>query len=180
MQLIDHVSITVRDIEAARPFYRAIMTALGATVAYEQPDAIGFGERNGPTVAHHSYLSVFRSDRAAPDPRRHWCFKASSTEAVRAFHAAGLAAGGSDAGPPGSRSYHAGYYAAFLLDPEGNKVEAVFHGGADGPPGRPASGEAHGPRALSSRPASRDQRARRRGTIRLASVAANSPPPGTR
>ena len=129
MQLIDHVSITVRDIEAARPFYRAIMTALGATVAYEQPDAIGFGERNGPTVAHHSYLSVFRSDRAAPDPRRHWCFKAPSAEAVRAFHAAGLAAGGSDAGPPGSRSYHAGYYAAFLLDPEGNKVEAVFHDG---------------------------------------------------
>ncbi len=129
MQLIDHVSITARDLEAAKPFYRAIMAALGATVAYEQHDAIGFGERNGPAVALHSYLSVFRSDRAVPDPRRHWCFKAPSGEAVRAFHAAGIAAGGSDAGPPGLRSYHPGCYAAFLLDPEGNKVEAVLHDG---------------------------------------------------
>lgn len=129
MQLIDHLSITVRDLDAAKPFYRAIMSALGAKVAYDEADAIGFGERNGPAVAHHSYLSVFRSPQAVPDPRRHWCFKAPSAEAVRKFHAAGLAAGGADEGRPGLRSYHPGYYAAFLLDPEGNKVEAVFHGG---------------------------------------------------
>ena len=127
MQLLDHVSITVRDLAAARPFYRAVMTALGAALAYERDDAIGFGERNAPGVAGHSYLSVLQSADAAPDPRRHWCFKASSSGAVRAFHAAGLAAGGTDAGPPGPRSYHAGYYAAFLLDPEGNRIEAVFH-----------------------------------------------------
>ena len=130
MHLLDHASITVRDIEAAKPFYLAIMSALGASVAYEKEDAIGFGERNSPNIAIHSYISIFQSEQAIPDPRRHWCFKAPSAEAVRAFHAAGLAAGGRDEGPPGVRTYHTGYYAAFLLDPEGNKVEAVFHSGA--------------------------------------------------
>jgi len=86
--------------------------------------------QNSPNIAIHSYISVFQSEQAIPDPRRHWCFKAPSAEAVRAFHAAGLAAGGRDEGPPGVRTYHTGYYAAFLLDPEGNKVEAVFHSGA--------------------------------------------------
>ena len=129
MQLLDHCSITVRDIAAAKRFYRATMAALGAVEAYERDDAIGFGERNRPHDAGHTYLSVFRSPAAAPDPRRHWCFRAASRAQVDAFHAAGLAAGGADEGPPGLRSYHPGYYAAFLLDPEGNKVEAVFHGG---------------------------------------------------
>lgn len=129
MQLLDHVSITVRDLGTVRPFYRAIMAALGAVEAYDRVDAIGFGERNGPGAAVHSYLSVLQSDETQPDHRRHWCFRASSAAAVRAFHAAGLAAGGVDEGPPGIRSYHAGYYAAFLRDPAGNRIEAVFHGG---------------------------------------------------
>jgi catechol 2,3-dioxygenase-like lactoylglutathione lyase family enzyme len=129
MYLLDHASITVRDIEAVKPFYRAIMAALGAEVAYDDEDAIGFGERNAPSVSSHSYLSVFQSEQTMPDARRHWCFRAPSAQAVRDFHAQGLAAGGSDEGPPGLRDYHASYYAAFLLDPEGNKVEAVFHGG---------------------------------------------------
>jgi catechol 2,3-dioxygenase-like lactoylglutathione lyase family enzyme len=130
MQLLDHVSITVRDLAAAKPFYRAVMAALGATLAYERDDAIGFGERNAPAAADHTYLSVFASPSAAPDERRHVCFRAASAEAVRAFHAAGLAAGGRDAGAPALRPhYHAGYYAAFLHDPAGNKIEAVFHGG---------------------------------------------------
>lgn len=128
MQLLDHVSITVRDLAAARPFYREVLGSLGATVVYDEHDAIGFGERNDAGVAIHSYLSVFQSAHAAADPRRHWCFKAPSAAAVRAFHAAGLAHGGVDAGAPGLRDYHRSYYAAFLFDPEGNKVEAVFHG----------------------------------------------------
>ena len=127
MKLLDHASITVRDLRAAKPFYRAIMAALGAVVAYEDDDAIGFGERNSASDDSHSYVSVFEAPRAAADPRRHWCFRAQSVAQVRAFHAAGLAAGGSDDGAPGPRAYHPGYYAAFLLDPEGNKVEAVFH-----------------------------------------------------
>jgi catechol 2,3-dioxygenase-like lactoylglutathione lyase family enzyme len=127
MQLLDHVSITVRDLSRAKPFYIAVMAALQAKVAYNRPDAIGFGERNRPDDDVHTYLSVFESANASVDARRHWCFRAASAAAVDAFHAAGLASGGKSEGAPGLRNYHAGYYAAFLLDPEGNKVEAVFH-----------------------------------------------------
>lgn len=130
MRLLDHVSITLRDLAAAKPFYKAVMGALGAVVAYERDDAIGFGERNRPGDDVHTYISVYGSPFAAPDARRHWCFRAASEAQVRAFHAAGIAAGGKDEGAPGLRaSYHPQYYAAFLLDPEGNKIEAVFHGG---------------------------------------------------
>jgi catechol 2,3-dioxygenase-like lactoylglutathione lyase family enzyme len=127
MQLIDHASISLRDLKAAKPFYKATMAALGAIVAYERDDAIGFGERNRPDDDVHTYISVFQSILATVDPRRHWCFRAQSTEQVRAFHRAGLEAGGTDEGAPGLRSYHPQYFAAFLLDPEGNKLEAVFH-----------------------------------------------------
>jgi catechol 2,3-dioxygenase-like lactoylglutathione lyase family enzyme len=129
VQLLDHVSITVRELGRVKPFYVAVMSALGARIAYERPDAIGFGERNRPDDDAHTYLSVFESASAAADPRRHWCFRAASEAEVDAFHAAGLASGGSSDGAPGLRAYHAGYYAAFLLDPEGNKIEAVCHRG---------------------------------------------------
>ena len=127
MQLLDHVSITVRNFASVMPFYKAIMSTLEATVAYEDEGAIGFGERNSPHSDGHSYISVFQSEHAHADPRRHWCFRAASIKQVRAFHVAGLSAGGRDAGGPGVRHYHPGYYAAFLFDPEGNKVEVVFH-----------------------------------------------------
>lgn len=127
MKLIDHCSITVTDLRLAGPFYEAVLGALGAVVAYRRDDAIGFGERNRPDDDVHSYLSVLQSPQAVADPRRHWCFRAASIAQVRDFHAAGLKSGGTDAGAPGPRDYHPGYYAAFLLDPDGNKVEAVFH-----------------------------------------------------
>jgi catechol 2,3-dioxygenase-like lactoylglutathione lyase family enzyme len=127
MQLLDHVSITVRSLERVKPFYLGIMSALGAIVAHERDDAIGFGERNRPDSDGHTYLSVYQSSHASADPRRHWCFRATSVDQVHAFHAAGLAAGGTDDGSPGLRNYHPQYYAAFLRDPEGNKVEAVYH-----------------------------------------------------
>jgi catechol 2,3-dioxygenase-like lactoylglutathione lyase family enzyme len=129
MQLIDHVSITVRDLDGVKGFYRSVMAALGAMVAYEREDAIGFGERNRAHSDRHTYISVYQSGAAAPDPRRHYCFRADSAAQVRAFHAAGLAAGGRDQGAPGLRIYHPGYFAAFLSDPEGNRLEAVFHHG---------------------------------------------------
>ena len=129
MRLLDHTSITVRDLEKAKPFYLAVMSALGAGVAYERSDAIGFGERNRPTDDTHTYLSVCESSSASNDARRHWCFRAASKEQVDEFHAAGLNAGGTSDGAPGLRGYHPGYYAAFLLDPEGNRIEAVFHRG---------------------------------------------------
>ena len=127
MQLLDHVSITVRSLSVVKPFYLAAMSALGARVAYDRADAIGFGERNRPHDDVHTYLSVFESAHATADPRRHWCFRATSSAQVDSFHSAGLAAGGKSEGAPGLRDYHPEYYAAFLLDPEGNKIEAVFH-----------------------------------------------------
>lgn len=129
MQLIDHVSITVQNLPACRAFYVAVMAALDAGIAYDRPDAIGFGERNRPASDGHSYISVLQSASARPDARRHWCFRAQSIAQVQAFHAAGIATGGKNEGAPGLRTYHTGYYAAFLLDPEGNKLEAAFHRG---------------------------------------------------
>lgn len=127
MQLLDHLSITVADFEKAVPFYKAVMASLGAGLAYEETDAIGFGERNSPDEIQHTYLSVFSSAAASSDPKRHYCFKAESHAQVRAFHVAALKNGDSDAGQPGLRDYHRTYYAAFVLDPAGNKLEAVCH-----------------------------------------------------
>jgi catechol 2,3-dioxygenase-like lactoylglutathione lyase family enzyme len=133
VQLLDHVSITVRNLERAQRFYDAVFSALNFKKVYQRDDAVGYGTRNRPGDDGHTYLSVFQSADASPDPRRHWCFRAQSEDEVRAFHTAGLAAGGTDAGTPGLRpDYHSGYFAAFLADPEGNRVEAVVHRGATG------------------------------------------------
>jgi catechol 2,3-dioxygenase-like lactoylglutathione lyase family enzyme len=132
VRLLDHVSISVRDIRRARLFYDSIFSALQVMKAYDREDAIGYGERNRPEDDVHTYISIYRSSGSSADPRRHWCFRAPSAAAVRDFHAAGLAAGGADAGAPGLRpDYHPAYYAAFLTDPEGNRVEAVWHHGDD-------------------------------------------------
>jgi catechol 2,3-dioxygenase-like lactoylglutathione lyase family enzyme len=132
MQLLDHVSIAVPDLAAARVFYDAIMAALGAAKVYDRADAIGYGERCSASEVSHSYLAIYAAPAttaaASADDRRHWCFKAATREQVRAFHAAGLAHGGTDDGAPGLRpQYHASYYGAFLRDPAGNRVEAVCH-----------------------------------------------------
>jgi catechol 2,3-dioxygenase-like lactoylglutathione lyase family enzyme len=128
VRVLDHISITVRELERVRPFYEAVMGALGVAKAYDREDAFGFGERNRPGNDAHTYLSIYQSPFAQPDPRRHWCFRAADEAMVQAFFKAGLAAGGKSAGEPGLRpNYHPGYYAAFLEDPEGNRVEAVCH-----------------------------------------------------
>jgi catechol 2,3-dioxygenase-like lactoylglutathione lyase family enzyme len=128
MQLLDHVSIGVPDLDIARRFYDAIMGALGAAKVYDLPDALGYGERCTPEDAASTYLAVYLDPGVIDANKRHWCFKAASRAQVDAFHAAGLAAGGRSDGPPGLRAdYHPGYYAAFLHDPAGNRVEAVCH-----------------------------------------------------
>ncbi|MBO1113363.1 VOC family protein [Bordetella petrii] len=128
MQLLDHVSIAVPDLGAARPFYDAAMAALGAAKVYDRPDALGYGERCSATATQHTYLSVFLSAAPNTDARRHWCFKAASRAAVDAFHRAALQHGGRDEGAPGLRpAYHPHYYAAFIADPAGNRLEAVCH-----------------------------------------------------
>ncbi len=132
MQLLDHVSIAVRDLAAARPFYDAVMSALGCAKVYDRAEALGYGQRCGPDDGEHTFLAVYYSATTQFDDKRHWCFKAASRAAVDAFHRAALAHGGVCDGPPGLRPhYHAAYYAAFVKDPEGNRLEAVCHASVD-------------------------------------------------
>jgi catechol 2,3-dioxygenase-like lactoylglutathione lyase family enzyme len=125
--MLDHVSITVAEVERAIPFYVAIMAALDHPCVWREDAAAGFGLRADREHPERSYLTVRKGSGSPPD-RRHWAFKAASRAAVDAFHAAGLEAGGACDGPPGPRpAYHDGYYASFLLDPDGNRIEAVCH-----------------------------------------------------
>ena len=125
--MLDHVSITVSDIAVAEPFYDAIMAALGVVKVGARGDWLGYGERARPDHPDRVYLSIRKGDRPEPAYGRHWCFKASSRAVVDAFWQAGLAHGGVDQGAPGLRDHHPGYYAAFIADPDGNRLEAVCH-----------------------------------------------------
>jgi catechol 2,3-dioxygenase-like lactoylglutathione lyase family enzyme len=116
----------VTDLGVAGRFSDAIMGALGVPCVARDDDRIGYGVRNGPDDDTHTYISIRPSNNVVPD-RRHWCFRAPTRDAVDRFHASGLAAGGQCDGPPGLRDYHPSYYAAFLRDPDGNRVEAVCH-----------------------------------------------------
>jgi len=128
MHLLDHVSISVRDLDAARSFYDSVMAALGCDKVYDRPGALGYGVRCRADNPTDTYLAVYSSAAANSDEMRHWCFKAQSPAHVRAFHDAALANGGASDGPPGLRPhYHASYYAAFVRDPSGNRLEAVCH-----------------------------------------------------
>jgi catechol 2,3-dioxygenase-like lactoylglutathione lyase family enzyme len=126
--MLDHVSITVSDLARAARFYDAAMAALRVPCVWREPDAIGYGTRSTAEDDSHTYLTIRATDAAIAADRRHWCFRAPDRAAVDAFHAAGLAQGGMDDGAPGLRPhYHAQYYAGFLLDPDGNRVEAACH-----------------------------------------------------
>ena len=120
--MIDHVSIGVRYLAACGRFYEAVLAAIGYTRLVVRPGTIGFGKK---------YPDFWLNERGAmppsdPDSGTHFCLRAPSVEAVQAFHAATMAGGGTSDGAPGSRpEYTAGYYAAFVRVPEGNKVEAV-------------------------------------------------------
>jgi catechol 2,3-dioxygenase-like lactoylglutathione lyase family enzyme len=125
--VLDHVSITVSNIARAESFYDAVFAALGVARVISEPNRIGYGERARADHPDLTYLSV-RVGETVRVQGRHWAFKAATREAVDAFHAAGIAAGGRDEGAPGLRPhYHESYYAAFLLDPDGNRIEAVCH-----------------------------------------------------
>ncbi|MCB9945315.1 MAG: VOC family protein [Geminicoccaceae bacterium] len=128
MQLIDHVSLVVDDMSRAAPFYDAIMDVLGAAKVGQRADWLGYGERCRPGDDGHSYISVRLGSTGGVRHGVHCCFKAGSPDIVRRFWEAGIAHGGACGGPPGLRSYHSGYYAAFLIDPSRNRLEAVFHG----------------------------------------------------
>jgi catechol 2,3-dioxygenase-like lactoylglutathione lyase family enzyme len=121
--MLDHISIAVRDIKKAETFYTALLAPLGMAKLREWPDAaIGYGKK---------YPEFWINARPgmsaiAPDCGAHVCLRANSKEAVHAFHAAALANGGTSDGQPGFREkYHPTYYAAFIRDPDGNRIEAV-------------------------------------------------------
>ena len=121
--MIDHVSIAVSDLSAAENFYAAVLAPLGLTKLREWPDAaVGFGKKY-PEFWINRRTSM---SRVAEDSGVHICLRAPDAAAVDAFHAAALAAGGTSDGAPGLRPhYHAKYYAAFIRDPDGNRIEAV-------------------------------------------------------
>lgn len=116
---IDHLALTVRDLETSRRFYEQTLRPFGIRVVESSQGPIGFG----PTGSEDFWIKP-----GEPAARVHLAFLASDRATVDAFHRAALAAGGQDNGSPGLRpQYDAGYYAAYAIDPDGNNVEAVFH-----------------------------------------------------
>lgn len=114
-RLIDHVHLVVRDLEAAKAFYAAILAVVKPQVKL----------REGPGFFSADELFVSTGE---PLSHVHLAFQAKDRDVVNLFYETGLKAGGRDNGGPGERKYHPGYYAAFLYDPDGNNIEAVFHG----------------------------------------------------
>jgi catechol 2,3-dioxygenase-like lactoylglutathione lyase family enzyme len=117
-RLLDHVHLRVADVEASKRFYRAALEALGLAGACDE----------GAGYFCADELWVDRADGEVS--RVHLAFQAKSRAEVHRFYEAALKAGGRDNGPPGLRSYHSTYYAAYVLDPDGNNIEAVWHGSA--------------------------------------------------
>ena len=114
-RLLDHVHLRVRDLEASKTFYAAALEAVGLSIVMEGPGFFAADE-------------LFVSADGEPTTGIHIAFQARDQETVYRFHQAVLGAGGRDNGAPGERHYHAGYYSAYALDPDGNNVEAVYHG----------------------------------------------------
>ena len=121
--MIDHASIAVRDLDAATRFYEAVLGALGMKAIDVRGATVGFGKQ-------YSEFWINRRPDMVPvgaDSGTHVCFRARSIEMVDAFHAAASQAGGVSDGAPGLREHdgEGGYYAAFIRDPDGNRIEAV-------------------------------------------------------
>jgi catechol 2,3-dioxygenase-like lactoylglutathione lyase family enzyme len=118
--MIDHLALGVSDLAVSRAFYEAALAPLGFAVVMEWEGRVAFG----PTARPIFFLGA----RPPVASGLHLAFQAADRDAVDAFHAAALAAGGHDNGKPGMRTqYHPHYYGAFVLDPDGNNAEAVCH-----------------------------------------------------
>ena len=122
-RLIDHIQLVVRDLSANRTFYAAILDVLGIPMG---------GSSEEYFWADELFVSTAESEAAQGrlTGRHHLAFQAQDRAMVDAFYRAALEHGGKDNGAPGERPYHPGYYAAFVLDPDGNNIEAVHHGEA--------------------------------------------------
>jgi catechol 2,3-dioxygenase-like lactoylglutathione lyase family enzyme len=119
--MLDHLGLTVSDLARSQRFYEKALAPLGYAVRAEYAGRfVGFGDRERPTF--------WLGEGAAPKTGTHVAFAAPNRATVGRFHAAAIAAGGRDNGAPGLRpQYHANYYGAFVLDPDGHNIEAVCH-----------------------------------------------------
>jgi catechol 2,3-dioxygenase-like lactoylglutathione lyase family enzyme len=118
--MIDHVSVTVRDLALSARFYEQLLAPLGYQKLRDDPATVGYGKKYPELWLNHRPKASIDAEGA------HVCLRAKDRDAVDRFHAAALAAGGKSDGAPGMRShYHETYYAAFVRDPDGNRVEAV-------------------------------------------------------
>ena len=127
--MIDHMTLTVRNLRSSLDFYRRSLAPLGYRVVMDFKEFVGLGD------AHKPYFWL----KSGPTPTQpmHIAFMAGSRAMVDAFHAAALEAEGKDDGPPGLReNYHPNYYGAFVIDPDGHPIEAVCH-----QPASPSKGE---------------------------------------
>ncbi|GGD45172.1 VOC family protein [Pseudoxanthomonas indica] len=122
-RLIDHIQLVVRDLPASQRFYEAVFKVLGIPMA---------GSGDDYFWADELFVSTAASEAAQGEltGRVHLAFQAQDRAMVDAFYQAAMAHGGRDHGKPGERPYHPGYYGAFVLDPDGNNIEAVYHGEA--------------------------------------------------
>jgi catechol 2,3-dioxygenase-like lactoylglutathione lyase family enzyme len=122
-RLVDHIQLVVRDLPASQKFYTAVFEVLGVPLG---------GTGDGFFWADELFVSTADSEAAQGvlTGRHHLAFQAKDRAMVEAFYHAALESGGKDNGAPGERPYHPGYYAAFVIDPDGNNIEAVFHGDA--------------------------------------------------
>ena len=122
-RLIDHIQLVVRDLSASKAFYTAIFGALNVPMG---------GSGDGFFWVDELFVSTAENEAAQGllTGRHHVAFQAQDRAMVDAFHKVALSHGGTDNGAPGERTYHPGYYAAFVLDPDGNNIEAVYHGEA--------------------------------------------------
>jgi catechol 2,3-dioxygenase-like lactoylglutathione lyase family enzyme len=133
--MLDHVSLGVSNIARSRDFYDNALRPLGLVriLDFRGSRDADYGASPPPTGVEFTITE--ESSTVAPALGSHVCFRAPDRAAVRAFHAAALSAGGRDDGAPGLRDYHAAYYGAFVLDPDGHRIEAVCHA-----PESPAAG----------------------------------------
>ncbi len=127
--MIDHVSLGVTDLERSKAFYDAVLKPLGMTRIFNYDGGLGYGAGDKPTFWVGTPLDAGRPARAGDGT--HVAFTAANRKAVDEFYQAALANGAKDDGKPGLRPiYHPNYYAAFVLDPDGHKIEACCHGPA--------------------------------------------------
>ena len=126
--MLDHTGINVSDFERSKAFYRAALAPLRYQIVKERPSAAGFGVVQGHGKSMDPAGDFWIHHGEPQQPRVHIAFNAESRAAVDAFFERALAAGGKSNGAPGLRpQYHANYYGAFILDPDGHNIEAVCH-----------------------------------------------------